>query len=191
MTTKQQISNDRIYPGLICGGIEFFNIGGTLKVISRGSVKDFKDAPYSYHLILKEQIEKEPEVENILREWFPDSEIKRLVQFGSCRFGNLDFKSDVVDYELQDPEYFDCPNRGQCPAEGIICKPPKYKGAEISFFEIKILKALVTTDTNENIAFKLGLPQGSFNLAKTKLYQKLKIQTKQEAAMVAVELNLI
>lgn len=137
MTTQQNTPTTRIYPGLVCGGIEFFNMGGTLKVISRGGVKDFKDAPYSYHLILKEQIEKEPETEKILREWFPSSEIKRLVQFGSCRYGNLDFKSDVEDFELQDAEYCECPNRGNCPAEGIICKPPKYHGVEISFAEIR------------------------------------------------------
>ena len=113
------------------------------------------------------------------------------MQFASCRYGGLDFKADIVDYELQDGDYCECPNRGKCPAEGIICKPPKYKGVEISFFEIRILKHLVSTDTNENIASKLGLPQGSFNLAKTTLYKKLNIQTKQEAAMVAVELNLI
>lgn len=181
----------RIYPGLVCRSIEFFLMGDVLKVISKGSVKDFRDAPWAYHQILKEAVKKEPETNKLLKEWYPKSEMKRLVQFGSCRFGGLDFYPDVNQSRLQAGEYSECPVRNSCPGAGIICRTPKYKGAEISFLEVDIIKALSTTDTNENIAAKIPLPLGSFHLAKKTLYRKLRIQTKQEAVMIGRDLNLI
>ena len=189
--TSTITQNPRIYPGLICNGIEFFLQEGNLKVLSKGRTKDFIDAPYAYHQILEEAIDKEPEVNKLLQKWYPNSKLKRLVQFGSCRFGGLDFQPDVVDFKLQPGEYRECPLRGSCKGEGIICKAPVCKGEAISFEEVKLIKLLVTTDTNENIATKLKLAMGTLHLVKKNLYQKLKIQTKQELAIIAMDLNLI
>ncbi len=192
MTTNTKRSKIRIYPGLTCGSIEFF-IGpnGKLKVMSGGKVKELKHAPYSYHQILKETIEQEPEIHEILQQWYPKSELKRLIQFGACRFGGLDFQPDFKDYKLQEGEFHECEVREECPAAGILCKFPKINGVTISFFEVKILQALSTIDTNERIAENLGLPLGTFHLLKKKLYQKLNIQTKPEAVMIGRDHNLI
>jgi DNA-binding NarL/FixJ family response regulator len=72
-----------------------------------------------------------------------------------------------------------------------LCQAPRYNNVEISFTEVKVLKALATTDTNENIAHKLNMPLGTFHLLKKKLYQKLGIQTKPEAALISRDLNLL
>ncbi len=140
---------------------------------------------------MKEAIDKEPITFQILNEWYPQSELKRLVQFGSCRFGGLDFHPDVIGFKLQEGEYTECAAREFCPGSGILCHMPKYNGVSLEFLEIKILQALATNDTNENIASKLSMALGSFHLAKKKLYEKLSIQTKQEAAMISRDLNLI
>lgn len=189
--TSVKKTNRHIYPGLVGRGVEFFLHGNQLKIISKGKMKDFKDAPYAYHQILKEAIEKEPEVRKILREWYPNSELKRLVQFGSCRFGGLDFQADIIDFKLQPGEYRECPLRGKCKGEGILCKAPRFRGKVISFKEVKLIQLLVGTDTNETIAVNLHMALGSLHLMKKKLYHKLKIQTKQELAIIARDLNLI
>ncbi|WZL88282.1 hypothetical protein VS868_11815 [Salinimicrobium sp. 3283s] len=192
MTTTSTTTGFRVYPGLLCNSIEFFNgPHGKFKVMSGGKVKEFKDAPYSHHIILKEAIEKEPETFKILNEWYPHSELKQRIQFGSCRFGGLDFTPDVTDFQLQQGEYNECEARDFCPGAGILCQAPRYKNVEISFFEVKILQALATHDTNEYIAHQLNMPLGSFHLAKKNLYQKLGIQTKPEAALISRDLNLI
>lgn len=188
MTTTQ---NPRIYPGLLCNSIEFFVTGTSLKVMSGGGVKDFKDAPYCQHKILKEAIREEPAVREMLYAWYPDSELKRLTQFGSCRFGGLDFQPDINDGKMQDGEYSFCSARGNCPGEGILCKSPKFRGVELSFQEINLLKLLAGKDTNEVIAEKMQLPLGSLHPVKKKIYQKFNIQTKQEATMVVRDLNLL
>lgn len=188
MTTTNQ---PRVYPGLLCSSIEFFTSGKKFKVLTGGKVKDFVNAPYSIHQILKDEIGKEPAVNELLHSWHPESELRRLTQFGSCRFGGLDYHPDVKDSKLQNGEYSFCAARGKCPGEGILCKTPRYRGAELSFQEISLLQSLSGTDTNENIAEKHKLPAGTFHLIKKNLYRKLNIQTKQEAALVARDLNLL
>ncbi len=189
MTTTNR---NRIYPGMLCSSIEFFTgKNDKLKVLSGGQVMEFKNSSYTHHQILKEAIEKDPEIFTILNEWYPQSELKRLIQFGSCRFGGLDFQPDVIDFKLQEGEYTECAAREFCPGAGILCHKPQYKGVSLEFLEVKILQALSTTDTNETIAEKLSMALGSFHLAKKNLYQKLGIQTKQEATMISRDLNLI
>lgn len=192
MTNKTKKRRLRIYPGLLCDSIEFF-IGhnGKFKVMSGGKVKEFKDASYGHHQILEEAVEREPEAKELLNEWYPNSKLKRLIQFGSCRFGGLDFQPDVTDFQLQEGEYNECAARDFCPGAGILCHAPRYNNEEISFLEVKVLQALATTDTNENIAHKLNMPLGSFHQLKKKLYKKLKIQTKPEAALISRDLNLL
>lgn len=189
MTTTTK--TPKVYPGMICDGVEFFLTEGKLKVIRRGSTQDFADAPYSYHLLIEEQIEKEPETKAALEKWHPDSKLKQRVQFASCRYGGLDYTPDIIGFKLQDGDMCDCPNRDSCPFEGLICKPPKYHGKEISFAEVKLLRLLASSDTNEVIAEKLGTPFGTFHQIKKKLYEKLGIQTKPEATVICHELNLI
>src|SRR5690606_15223935 len=148
MTTTKQ----RIYPGLLCKSIEFFTQGKKFKVITGGKVKDFVNAPYSIHQILKEETSKDPAANELLHSWYPESELKRLTQFGSCRFGGLDYHPDVKNSKVQDGEYSFCSARGHCPGEGILCKSPKYRGTDLSFLEISLLQSLSGIDTNENIA---------------------------------------
>lgn len=193
MTTTTILPNgNKIYPGLVCRSIEFFiDDNGIFQVLSSGNVKEFSKAPYSYHQILKEAIEQDPEAAKILHEWHPTSELQRLVQFGKCRFGGLDFKGDVIDFELQKGEYVECAARDTCPAAGILCHKPVVNGLELSFMEVKVLKALATIETNEAIAENLNIKLGSFHLLKRNLYEKLKIQTKQEAVMIGRDHNLL
>lgn len=192
MTPINSKTRNRLYPGLTCASIEFFvGHNGRLKVMSSGKVKEFRNAPYSYHQILKEAIESEPETFQVLNQWYPHSEMKRLIQFGSCRFGGLDFQADVKGFTLQEGEYNECEARDFCPGAGIICKTPKINGITISFLEVKILQLLAGTATNENISEDLGIKLGTLHLMKKNLYEKLKIQTKQEAAMICRDHNLI
>jgi DNA-binding CsgD family transcriptional regulator len=185
-------TQNRIHPGLLCRSIEFFTgKNGKLKVLSGGKVREFSNSSYTHHQILKEAIAKEPETFKLLNEWYPHSELKRLIQFGSCRFGGLDYEPDVIDFKLQEGEYISCPVRHLCPGAGVLCQTPRYKGTIIEFNEVKIIQALATTDTNEAIADNLGMALGSFHLAKKILYDKLKIQTKQEAVLIGRDLNLL
>ncbi|OBQ56068.1 hypothetical protein JJL45_05355 [Tamlana sp. s12] len=182
---------NRIYPGLTCANLEFFNHEGKVKAFTKGKMVDFEDLPYTYHQLLREAINDEPETDAILKEWEPNSELKQLHKFVECRFGGLDYTPDIQNMELQDGEYWDCPLRGNCKGEGKVCRQLSYNNQNLSNNDIKFLKLVHTPLTNEALAEEFNMAMGTFHQFKKRLYQKLNIQTKPEAVLVAVMLNLL
>lgn len=188
MTTNIQ---PKIYPGLICSSVEIFVHENQLKAFAKGQTCDFQDLPYAYHAILSEAMEKEPTTLSILNEWYPESKVKQLEQFAKCRFGGLDYTPDIKNMELQDGEYWECPLRGACKGEGIVCRSVVYNNNILSNQHIKLLKMLATNMTNQNLYEAMAMCEGTFNKFKKELYAILGIQTKQEAACISKDLNLI
>lgn len=192
MTAITQTQNPKIYPGLNCSSVEFFNHDDELKAFANGKMVDYTDLPYTHHVTIENELKKLPEVNKILQEWFPNSKLQQQKKFCSCRFGGLDFTPDIKNFELQAGEYWECPLRGNCKGEGIVCKNLTYNNHELSHKEIKTMKLLCTNYTNEAIYEALEMCKGTYNVFKKQLYKKLGgIQTKQEVAVIATRLNLI
>ena len=185
------INNAKIYPGLLCDNLEFFKDGDTKKFISGGTVKHISDLPFYYLQLIREKIAQNKDVERELMRMHPDSEMKRVEQFIECNFSGLDYEPDIANNELQQGEYWDCPKRGICPAEGIVCKPLTYNGCAIAHLEVRMMRLLATDMTNEVMAEKLLLPYGTFNKVKARLYDKLGVYTKQEVSIIAMSLNIL
>lgn len=180
-----------LYPGLLCDNVELFNDGTGLKAISGGKVTNFSELPFLIVQTIREAIEANPEVKAHLLRMHPDSEMKRIEQFAICNFSGLDYTPDIAGGVLQEGEYWECPKRGICPAEGKLCKQLQYNGQTLSAVEIKMIKMLSTDMTNDVMAEELSLPLGTFHLIKKKLYQKLGVYTKQELTLIGVGLNII
>lgn len=185
------MNNLRLYPGLIDANIEFFNHKDSLKVMSNGSVFNFNEIPMPLYQRLKDVMHSHTDALQILQKWYPESELKQIETFTKCRFGGLDYTPDITEATIQDGEYWDCPLRGACEGEGKVCKALTYNNHALEPIEIKILKLLTTDLTNEVIALEAEVPLGSLHKIKAKLYNKLNVQTKPEATLVAVDLNII
>lgn len=182
----------KVYPGMMCDAVEFFQHGNQLKAIQNGKVKSFSELSFATIQILKEEINKDKEVKLALHDFHPTSEMKRIEQFALCRFGGLDFSGDIKNGELQDGEFWQCPNHGNCPHEGLLCKLPKVNDERLTKQEVQLMQLTSTDKTNEVIAEELGVPLGTFHQIKQKLYRKLGyVQTKQEVTLIATLLNLI
>lgn len=181
----------KYYPGMLDANIEIFKSPLGLKVIHNSSIINFDQISMPLYQRFKDELQKSPEALEILMEWFPDSELKRLEKFAECRFGGLDHEPDITHQATQFGEYWDCPLRGSCKGEGKVCLPIKYNDELLNAVDIKILRLVATDLTNEVIADKLKLALGSLHKIKKELYQKLNILTKQEAALIAKQLNLI
>lgn len=188
--TTTQTTDAKVYPGLLCNSLEFFVHNDQVKAFTGGQTFNFANLPYTFIQIVKDAIKKEPEVDKALKEWHPNNEIKQAEQFAKCRFGGLDFNPDIKNLQLQQGEYWECPFRGQCKNEGVICKQLTYNGHVLNATHIKLIKLLKTSMKNEVLAEELSLPFGSFHKLKKELYQILNVQTKPEAVMVGVKLNL-
>lgn len=181
----------KLYAGLACNNVEFFSDGSALMMFSGGRVRAFSELPFFHVQAIREAIKSSPQVDVHLRQMHPDSEMKRIEQFAICNFSGLDHHPDIANGQLQEGEYWDCPKRGLCPAEGILCKKFRYNGSELEQVEIRMIKLLTTDMTNEAMADELLLPLGTFHLIKKKLYEKLAVSTKQELTLIAVAANIV
>ena len=191
METTVQHSN-KFYPGMLNTAVEFFKNADDLNFVTEGRVTSYNNAPFHIISIIQEAIDEIKGAKQILEEWHPNSPTKQNKQFAWCRFGGLDYSADIIDGELQDGEYHECPRRGNCPGEGLLCKLPIYNGNRLTVPMVKLMKLLCTTDTNTVIAEKMKLPDGSYHLLKKKLYAALGgVQTKQEVALIARHLNIV
>lgn len=181
----------KLFPAMTDNSVEFFTHQNQLKFIKNGQVQSFTDLPFATIQILKEEMRKSNEVLTALHDMHPTSDMKRIEQFAICRFGGIDLNGDIVDGQLQDGEYWDCPMHGKCHHEGILCRLPVINGSRINKQDVQLIKLSATDKTNDVIADELDLPLGTFHLAKKYLYQKLGIQTKQELAVLAMRNNII
>ena len=186
-----QITTNRQFPGMGDSGIEFFISDKETKMIQHGKVLPFSEIPFATLKLLEETIQADVNVNLELHDMHPTSKLKRIEQFARCRFGGLDFVADIVDGELQEGEYHDCPKRDTCKSNGILCKLPSHKGQKLSSQDVRLMQLLSTPKTNDVIAEEMHLPMGSFHKAHKQLYSKLGILTKQEITRIAFSLNLI
>jgi|SRR5690606_22815415 len=184
---------DKMYPGMISHEIELFVVENELKFIQNGKVSSFAELPYATFQLLRETIATDTEVQLHLKQMHPTSEYRRIEQFAKCRFGGLDFTGDICNETgtVQDGEYWDCPLRGKCMSEGILCKMPKVGSNRLTPVEIKLIQLTTTDKTNEVIAEEMQLPLGSFHKSKKNLYEKLNISTKQCLTKLALSMNII
>jgi len=187
MTTTQT----KIYPGMLDDQVEFFKCSTGVKIISSGTITAFSEIATHTYQLLKEKLAIDTPALEILKQWYPNSELQRIEKFTECRFGGLDFTPDISKNNLQDGEYWDCKFRGECKGEGVVCRALKFKGRQLDSREIKLMKWLSGNATNDVIAEALDMSLGLFHKIKQRLYLKLGVQTKQEVALIAASLNLV
>jgi DNA-binding CsgD family transcriptional regulator len=166
-------------------------VNDEVKFLNNGKILPFCDLSNDTIAVLEQAINDDLSVKLELLDHYPNSKLKRIEMFAKCRFGGLDFKADIFEGKMQEGEYWACPNRGNCPSEGILCKMPLVNGQRLTKQEVEMIQMLCTDATNEYIAYELELPMGSFHKFKQNLYQKLQVQTKQEIVRIAFQLNLI
>lgn len=189
MTTLN--TTNSMYPGMMDSSTEFFVSQGEVKIIQNSKVLPFCEISSATMQILDEAINNDSQAKIELLDMHPNSKMKRIEQYAMCRFGGLDFQGDIKDGELQDGEYWPCPNHGNCKSEGILCKLPNYNGERLKKEDVKLLQLTATNLTNDVIGEKMNMPMGTLHKFKKQLYQKLNIQTKQEGVMISFWLNLI
>ena len=188
--TKKQ---PNVYPGMLNSSVEFFAVESEMKFMTNSQVKCISQMPQDLKELCDAEIEKDAEVSVALLKWHPASKSKRRKQFLICRYGGLDFSADIDNNQFLKGDYWDCPSRGTCPFNGVICQDPRYNNVSLMPIDVSLMKALSTNLTNEAIADQLNLALGSFHKYKKQLYAKLgvHVQTKQDVALIAKSLNLI
>ena len=185
------MTSTKLYPGMCDDSLEFFYIQeeDRLMAITEGTVVDYEELPSSKTQFLDVLIESEHDVKEILSSWSEcRSEQKR--KLAECRFGGLNFTPDFNNGSYV-PDSYDCPHKNSCNGFGVVCKPLVHNGYTLNATDEKAIKLLISSKKNTVIAEELNMPLGSFEVYRTRLYNSLRISTKQELASVVFFLGLI
>jgi hypothetical protein len=179
-------------PGMKQGEVEFFLQEKKVKAICSGQIVGMEELPERVIEKLKASINRDKDVITALEEMHPENRAAQLEQYIHCRFGGMDSNADIKTCgTIQDGEYWDCPLRATCKHNGVLCKLPFINTRRIKPNEVALLQYTSTTMTNETIAEEMGISMGQFHKWKKNLYSFLKIQTKQEGTIIAMNYNMI
>lgn len=116
-------------------------------------------------------------------------------QFGICRYGGFDNKPDFnIDSGETTHDFYDCPLRGSCPGEGLVCKSiicgiDEVTGDTIiiNAAEIRVLKLMSQDLTDIMIADKLDISEHTVRKHLANLRLKLNMHSKQALTRWAME----
>lgn len=127
-----------------------------------------------------------PEAYADLMKWYQKSSARvpyfqflMVNRFCKCNFGNLDnTKKDINRKGLFNFEHVQCPLRGECTHENIVCNP-KFN-SRISDAEMRVMKLVNDGMSNEEIASELYLSPHTVKNHIKSVYLKLGIHEKSE-----------
>lgn len=110
-------------------------------------------------------------------------------RFCKCNFGKLDTtKIDVESSGKFNFEKIDCPLRGECKCEGVVCFP--VFNTRISDAELRVMKLVYDGESKEAIAERLYLSPHTVKNHIKSVYCKLGIHEKSEFIQYANRNNL-
>ncbi len=161
----------RPFPGMLDTSKEYFTNDSDVMLITAGQVLNFDEI--ESHPELSAIIQREEDLQIILRSWFPDDPREQLKTLAKCRFGALNFNADFSNNESSN-DYSICPKRGHCVGENIVCKPLSRFNVQMTTVEVDIMIQLAGEEKNTTIASSMGYATGTFFVMKTSIYSKVK-----------------
>ena len=136
-----------------------------------------------------------PEAYNALEKFYSKSSAniryyKYLMarRFIKCNFSRLDSTTLDVGNGVFNFEKVECPMRGECQFEGVICSP-KFN-SRLSPAELRVMEPFFNGRTKEEIAEALFISPGVVKLHIKNAYAKLGVHEKAEFIRYAQENNL-
>lgn len=160
---------------------EFFLYKGALRLIHKGKMSRFEDAPLSALDLLQTALDNDPKAQQGLILLGITEPIAQLRKYAECRYGSLD---EVADFGSKntDDEMIDCPNKFSCKAYGLVCKRKfSIKGETLSSREVNIGRLYSTGKKVEDIAKDLFIEP--ITVWSTLLNIKIKLQLPNHIAV--------
>ena len=172
---------------MIDHSIEYFSQEGEIYKMQSGSVQKFEETT---HPELENLLLNESNLATTLSEMCEYDYPSMLKKLADCRYGGLNFEADFTDGNSTH-DHKDCPLRGNCIGENIVCKPIEINGEPLFEDELSILRECSTNKKNFTIASDLDIPFGTLNVSKTKIYDKYGFVTKQQSTIALFEKGLL
>ena len=179
-------------------GYEFYTIDGEVWYLTSDGRNERLDETKTevIGMLIEQMMENYPEAYNALAECYRKSAAcvgyyRFLIarRFCKCNFGLLDTKE--VDSKPADVFCFErvqCPLRGECKFEGVVCMPRF--NTKLSKSELKVMKLIYDGLTNEQVAERLYLSPFTVKNHIKSVYAKLGIHEKSEFIQYANKNNV-
>ena len=118
----------------------------------------------------------------------PHFEYRIVLRFIKCNWGKFDSAMDIDQFGNLNFEEVECPLRGECPQEGIVCKP-KFN-SNLSDREIEVMRCYYDGLTAEQIANKICLSIETVKTHKRNVFKRTNTHTLAEFFLYAKSKNL-
>lgn len=118
----------------------------------------------------------------------PHYEFLIVRAFIKCNFPKFDSTMDIDhlgNFNFEEPE---CPMRGECPLEGVVCKP-KYN-SKLSSRELEVMKLYSEKMTEDEIAEYLFISPDTVRTHKRNAFKRVRVHTLAEFILYAKNNNL-
>jgi DNA-binding CsgD family transcriptional regulator len=156
--TNQMCVSQPLLAGLMDNEtVEFFNHGFERYAVNAGRVIPFRELDAERIAAIAQDMEKHPEAIEALNQLGITDTLDRLEKYTSCRYGGLDTRADMVGLNMGEPEYWPCPQRGNCPHEFKLCAPVSGKAGDFTQRELDVMKLMVAGLMDKEIAVALGI----------------------------------
>lgn len=169
---------------------ELFSHDGEEYATLNGSIVHYSDFPEWLKIEIDNKIETDQDISaslieaNILQE---DMARRQVIR---CLFGVFDGKADIIDGKLQDPEYWHCQSRGNCPYEGRLCKAILvHDDIYLTPREVEVLK-LIDLQAKE-IADRLHIAESTVPKFKQNIFDKTNMNRQGDLIKYSIRKNLI
>ena len=180
------------------GGLEFYIFEGELWFITEDGknivvdesqtelIKSVLDKIREFYPVAYKALTKEYQKSSLNVPYYQYLIVRR---FCKCNFGKLDgTKSDIDNDRRFHFEKVDCPLRGECKHEGVICSP-KFN-SKLSEQELRVMKLVYKGVSKEEIAEQLYISPYTVKNHIKSVYLKLGIHEKSEFIQYANNNNL-
>jgi DNA-binding CsgD family transcriptional regulator len=113
-----------------------------------------------------------------------------LEKYVECNFGGFDQEADITNTGDLHTEFFNCGHRGNCPAEGKLCKAIQVENGYLTAREVQIVRLIGQDKMDKEIADILGFSLNTATTHRQNITRKMGGMTKAGIAAFAVSKNL-
>lgn len=182
--------------GLTDQKAEIFSDGEFLKGTFNGEVKSFAQMPslvkLYFGMLYTKANEDNPACQlTLLKVFKPCNYSEELQQFVKCNYGGFDNNPDFFPEKNPKKEYWNCGQRGNCEAEGIVCRPNCIHDNNLQPREVDVIKFIAEGLTSGEVAAKLCLSESTIHTHERNIKSKLGIHTRGEIIKFAYKNNIL
>ncbi|WP_100628717.1 helix-turn-helix transcriptional regulator [Algoriphagus formosus] len=177
--------------GITDKNVEFLAQGEEVFALMQSQLLPLGDWPQWLIDAIERDMEKHPKAVEALVEADIVGRMEMIGQYVKCRYSALDNEADVIDGQLQRPEFTDCNLRGSCPYEGRLCELLKAPFGTLTHREIEVLRLIPEGLLDKEIADQLGISSLTVGVYMKNLREKTGAKNKAELVRFAFQKNLL